>query len=231
MKIGILLAGRSPENIVQKYGEYDALFHRLFAGEGFEFTTYNVVDNQFPIDIHTQEAWLITGSRHGVYDDLPFIAPLMAFIQQVYEAKIPLVGICFGHQIIAKALGGQVEKFQKGWSAGDTIYQLPSGEIHIVSWHQDQVIAPPKEAKTLGGNDFCEHAFLLYPQNVFTMQPHPEFDEAFMKDLFLARGAVLPDDIQEKIRAQAHLTLDSAQLAQDIARFFRGEDMQLFSDK
>ena len=66
----------------------------------------------FPEGIHDADGWLITGSRHGAYEDHPWIPPLEEFIRDAYAAQVPLVGICFGHQIIAQAMGGKVEKYQ-----------------------------------------------------------------------------------------------------------------------
>ena len=98
---------------------------------------------QFPADARDADGWLISGSRHGAYEDLPFIAPLETFIREVFSAKIPLIGICFGHQIIAQALGGTVEKFAGGWSVGATEYQLDGEQVMLNAWHHDQVTSLP----------------------------------------------------------------------------------------
>jgi GMP synthase-like glutamine amidotransferase len=78
----------------------------------------------FPKDIHDCDGWLITGSRFGAYEDHPFIPPLEDFIRAAYAAHVPVVGICFGHQIIAQAMGGKVEKYAGGWSVGPTEYNF-----------------------------------------------------------------------------------------------------------
>ena len=109
MKIGILQTGHAPDELLHDRGDYDAHFARLLDGNGFTFRTYNVVDMDFPGSIHDCDGWLITGSKHGAYEDHPFIPPLEALIREVYNTDLPLVGICFGHQIIAQALGGTVE--------------------------------------------------------------------------------------------------------------------------
>ena len=135
MQIGILVTGHAPDALVGRTGEYDQFFARLLNGKGLTFRPYFVVDMDFPKDVHDCDGWLITGSRHGAYEDHPFIAPLEDFIRAAYAAKVPMVGICFGHQIIAQALGGTVEKFEKGWSVGPTPYDFKGETITLNAWH------------------------------------------------------------------------------------------------
>ncbi len=114
MRIGILQTGLAPENLSPAMGDYPDMFARLLDGQGFTFQTWRVVEGEFPADVHAADGWLITGSRHGVYEDHPWIAPLEQFIRDAYAAHVPLVGICFGHQIVAQAMGGRVERFAGG---------------------------------------------------------------------------------------------------------------------
>src|SRR5690606_29335884 len=114
MRIGILKTGQPPGEIRAEHGDYDDMFQRLLAGRGFDFTSYHVEAMDLPASVHDADGWLITGSRHGVYEDHPFIAPLEDFIRRAMAEHVPLVGICFGHQIIAQALGGQVGKHPAG---------------------------------------------------------------------------------------------------------------------
>src|SRR5690606_495111 len=118
MRIGILKCGQSPQELRGDKGDYDTMFERLLAGRGFEFTSYHVENMEFPDSVHAAQGWLLTGSRHGVYADHPFIPPLEEFIRKAYGEHVPMVGICFGHQIIAQALGGKVVKHPEGWAVG-----------------------------------------------------------------------------------------------------------------
>jgi len=188
MKIGILMTGHAPDEIIAKNGDYDAMFKRLLGNRGFDFVRFDVVDMEFPNGPHDADAWLISGSRHGVYEDHPFIKPLENLIRDIYAAKVPLVGICFGHQIIAQALGGHVEKFKGGWSVGLTEYDLGDQTVALNAWHQDQVITLPENARVLASNDFCQNAILAYGDHVLTMQPHPEFDREVIEGLIEHRG-------------------------------------------
>ncbi len=114
MLIGILQCGHFPEDLQGESGDYDAMFERLLAGENFDYATYNVVDGDFPEGPEACDGWLITGSRHGAYEDHDWIPPLEDLIRAIRDAGRPLVGVCFGHQIIAQALGGKVVKFDGG---------------------------------------------------------------------------------------------------------------------
>lgn len=222
MKIGILQTGHAPDELLPTNGDYDRLFQRLLDGNGFEFTTYNVVDMEFPASITDCDGWLITGSKHGAYEDHPFIPPLEAFIRDVYAADIPLVGICFGHQIIAQALGGTVEKFTGGWAVGHQTYDWNGERIALNAWHQDQVIAIPKDAQVIASNDFCAAAALVYGKRAFTTQPHPEFDTDFIAGLAQHRGpGVVPDTQLAETHANLQKPIDNALIATQIAKFFK----------
>jgi len=222
MRIGILQTGHAPETIKAELGEYSDMFERLLAEQGLSFTRYFVVDMDFPEDVHAADGWLITGSKHGAYEDLPFIPPLEAFIREAYAAHVPMVGICFGHQIIAQALGGKVEKFGGGWAVGPTTYRIGGQDYSLNAWHQDQVTELPEGAEVIGGNDFCRNAALVYDDRILTTQPHPEFTPQMMQMLIDQRGrGVVPDDLLDEALAKLHGPTDSAAMAQQIAEFFK----------
>ena len=222
MKIGILQAGHAPDELRSALGNYGDYFQRLLANRDFSFAVYSVVDMEFPDSARDCDGWLITGSKHGVYEDLPFIAPLEKLVREIYEADLPLVGICFGHQIIAQALGGKVEKFQGGWAVGRQEYDWSGQRIALNAWHQDQVVVRPVGATLHGTNEFCENAALVYGDKAFTVQAHPEFEVDHIDGLATHRGpGVVPDDLLETARTNLDKPNDNAFLAEQIARFLR----------
>lgn len=220
MKIGILKCGQPPESMRGELGDYDDMFKRMLDGRGFEFTSWHVEAMDFPASIHDADGWLLSGSRHGAYEDHPFIPPLEDFIRRAYVAHVPLVGICFGHQIIAQALGGKVEKFAGGWSVGPQDYDIDGEIITLNAWHQDQVVTLPPDARVAGTNEFCVNAALIYDDRAFTVQAHPEFSDAVIDGLIGIRGDAIPADLVAAARERRG-TADSSRIADRIEAFFK----------
>ncbi|MBD3787462.1 MAG: type 1 glutamine amidotransferase [Sphingomonadales bacterium] len=221
MLIGILQTGQSPDVLRAEAGDYPAMFERLLAGHGFTFRSYHVEAMEFPADVHDCDGWLITGSRHGAYEDHPFIAPLEEFIRRAMAAHVPMVGICFGHQIIAQAMGGRVEKYAGGWAVGAQDYDFGGETITLNAWHQDQVTQAPAGAEVAACNDFCANAALVYGDDAYTVQAHPEFQDGFVEGLMDTRGqGVVPEPVMEAARARLGQPNQSDAIADRIAAFF-----------
>lgn len=224
MKIGILQCGHAMDPIVTRFGDYPEMFETLLSGHDFQIHPFDVVNMAFPGDVADADGWLLSGSRHGVYDDLAFIPLLENFIREVYRAEIPMVGICFGHQIIARALGGRVEKFKDGWAIGPQVYDFDQlGKITLNAWHQDQVIIPPRSATTIARNDFCRHAALRYGDRALTVQAHPEFSNQIIAEFIrLRRGSPeYPDQVLASAQASVGGPINDRLLADQIAEFFK----------
>jgi GMP synthase-like glutamine amidotransferase len=227
MKIGILQTGHAPDAMRPDTGDYADLFKQLLGDQGFEFETYDVVDMQFPENVLAADGWLLTGSKHGAYEDHPFIAPLETFIRDAYAAGAPMVGICFGHQIIAQALGGKVEKFPGGWAVGRQTYDWQGDTVALNAWHQDQVTQRPTGADIVATNDFCENAALVYGDRIFTVQAHPEFENAFTNRLGDERGeGVVPAPLLTAARAAANMPIDNTRIADQMTRFFKTRSLR-----
>ncbi|MDK3016081.1 type 1 glutamine amidotransferase [Pseudodonghicola flavimaris] len=222
MKIGILQTGHSPDPLIAPLGDYDQLFETLLAGNDFTFEVFAVVDGIFPSGPEDAEGWIVTGSRHGAYEDHPWIPPLEQLIRDIKASGKPMIGVCFGHQIIAQALGGKVEKFAGGWSVGRTEYMMDGAPVALNAWHQDQVTELPEDARVLAGNEFCKNAILAYGDTVWTVQPHPEFQPSFIKGLIDTRGkGVVPDPLLERAEAQLSAPVDNTRIARQMADFLK----------
>jgi GMP synthase-like glutamine amidotransferase len=222
MILGILQTGRVSDEASALYGGYLDMFARLFEPRGFELRLWEVVDGVFPEGPEAADAWLITGSPHGVYEDRPWIAPLEQFIRDIRDAGRPLVGICFGHQIVAQAFGGRVEKYQGGWALGRRVYDVGGLPLAMNAAHQDQVVEPPDGAENLGGNSFTRHGVLAYGDHILTLQPHPEIAEGFMSYLLRLRGTHLSPKELEAAIAELSIRNDAERVADWIAEVLRG---------
>jgi GMP synthase-like glutamine amidotransferase len=186
MKIAILETGRPPAPLQPRFGRYPAMFEKLL-GQGSVAVSYDVTSGHLPGKAEDHDAYLITGSPAGVYEDLPWIDPLKQFLQ-VAKGKARLVGVCFGHQIMAESFGGRVAKSEAGWAVGLRTYDV----IERASWmddatriaipvsHQDQVVEQPPDSQLLVGCGFDSMAILAYQdQPAISFQCHPEFDPEY----------------------------------------------------
>ncbi|SFQ97867.1 type 1 glutamine amidotransferase [Poseidonocella sedimentorum] len=224
MHIGILQAGHAPRELEPETGDYAEQCQELLSGQGFTFSTFNVVDDAFPDSADAAEGWLITGSRHGAYDPLPWIARLEALIREIVAAQKPLVGICFGHQIIAQALGGKVEKYARGWAVGRHGYTLLGEAIALNAWHQDQITALPEGAEVVGSSPFCRYAALQYGPRIFSLQPHPEYGPRMLRGLIELRGPnVVPADLLQVAEESLDAPTDAPFVAAHMGAVLRGE--------
>jgi len=222
MKIGILQTGRAPDEALPDYGDYNDFFVHFLKDRHFEFQTYAVLDGDFPQSPAEAQGWLITGSKFGAYENHMWIPPLEAFLRAAFAAEVSIFGVCFGHQILAQALGGKVAKYAQGWSVGPQTYQSDLfGDQKMIAWHQDQVVTRPASASVAGSSAFCENAILTYGNRALTIQPHPEFSVSFFHTLLEHRGDDLPDAIRKQASAANSDNLSSLAFASIVEDFFK----------
>ena len=237
MKIGILECGPVADQLQPRYGTYGTVFENMLRPHlpDTDFEKYVVYDGNIPSRPDAADAWLMTGSKFGAYEDHDWIPPLEDFLRRTYAAKVPIVGICFGHQILAQALGGKVMKSDKGWGLGAQSYDV----IKTPAWmadagqtfsshavHQDQVVALPTDANVLATSPFCEYAALAYGDtdlpDAITVQPHPELSAEFIEDLVeVRRGSVFDEATADAALQSVGTPVNNDDWAKWIATFFR----------
>ncbi|MFL9707247.1 glutamine amidotransferase-related protein [Aeromonas veronii] len=231
MRLGILDCDRLDPDLADRFGPvYSEMFIRGFAALApeLEFRVWSALDGERPEDLHECDAWLITGSRHDAYSDIPWIQALRAWIRQAHDADVKLAGVCFGHQVIAQALGGEVVKSTKGWGLGVSVHPMLADEpwmapardqIRILASHQDQVALLPPGATRLAGNDFCPNFMFLQGNNIVAIQGHPEFSVEYNRALIERRRGLLPDERYQSSLSSLEGEVDSATMMQWLLQF------------
>ncbi len=230
MTIGILETGRPPASLCAEWGTYADMV-RMMLGRQRKYRTYDVQAGELPAHPTECAAYIITGSSAGVYDDLPWISALLEFLRRA-RGQAKLVGICFGHQAMAKAFGGEVERSPNGWGLGMHRYEIvepppkmvePLG-FAIPAFHRDQVSTLPPGARVLAASKFTPFAVLGYDDDTVSVQGHPEFSPAFSAALIEARR-----DIFGPLADQALLSLlqpeDGGRAARWLQGFIEGDGL------
>ncbi|NQY15420.1 MAG: type 1 glutamine amidotransferase [Henriciella sp.] len=234
-ELTIIETGRAPETIRQDWPLYPAMFESLLAPHlpGWTFGSVALSNGEVLPDPASLDAILITGSPAGVYDDTPWMAPLMDYIRWAADAQTPQIGICFGHQAIAHALGAQVAKSDKGWGIGRHVYDIyapqtwqgpePPKSFSLGVSHQDQVLTLPVGATHVAGSAFCEFAALAYPSaKAISFQGHPEFSPGFSCALYgVRKGTKFSVEMVDEAETSLQTPIDNDLVGQWMAQFLK----------
>lgn len=230
MKIGILLCDEVDNELIRVHGKYQDMYVKLLqqVDPDLQFLIYDARSGEFPAHIDAADAYVITGSRYGVNDNLPWIAALEKWVREIHTHEKKMIGICFGHQLIAKALGGNVSKSPKGWGLGISVnkmfHQKPwmhphLKDLNLIVSHQDQVVVLPENAEVLATSDFCPFYMLQIKDNLFTVQGHPEYTKGFSQALMELRKNKLGEETVEKGLKSLQQHCDDAVFARWIVNF------------
>jgi GMP synthase-like glutamine amidotransferase len=227
MKAAILQCDQVLDKFQSEFGDYPGMIERMFADAGYpdiDFETWDCRQQQYPSDPAAYDFFITTGSKEDAYGDTAWIHRLIAFVRDLDRKKIKLIGICFGHQIMALALGGQVEKSGKGWGVGlahNRIITRPEWMRPAAEWldlivsHQDQITGLPGSGETvIAGSDFCPYFMLQWNPHFLSVQGHPEWRRDYACALLEDRR----DRIDESLIEQALISL---QQSPDNSRFTR----------
>ncbi len=204
LSLGILQTDHVREELRPEYGDYTDMFHRVFRAvdEDVVFIDYDV-QVALPTSIEC-DAYVITGSRHSVYEELPWLPPLVTFLEQVLAAGKKVIGVCFGHQLMAHYFGGRVQAADQGWAVGVhrtrvlrtyPWMSVPMSAVSLLSSHKDQVTDLPPGAELYLSSDFCPLAGFTMGDQVITVQGHPEFQKDYSSALMQMRQEMLGKDV------------------------------------
>ena len=231
LRLAILETGAPPPGPRETFGDYPAMFRALLGQDRYHYTAFDVAAGALPTRVQDYDAYLVTGSSAGVYDPLPWIDPLKTFLVAA-RGRARLVGICFGHQIMAEAFGGKVIKSPKGWGVGLHSYQIRQAEpwmdsgptIAVPASHQDQVVIAPPGSTVLASSDFTPFGMLAYGNYAASLQLHPEFEPAYAKALIEdRRGSRYTHEQADKAIASFAITDDRSRVGGWINRFLQSQ--------
>ena len=205
LKIGILLSDHVLDDLQEKHGNQDNFYRRIFQETNQDVTIeiYDVTQFTYPKSLNECDGYIITGSKLSVYDNVRWITELEEFVTDLFLNKRPLLGVCFGHQLIAKALGGEVKKADIGWVLGVQSYEFKTNypwleymneDVQLIHSHQDQVMRLPERATLVASNKHVPNSMYFIEDHVMCMQGHPEFTNAYAYDVLCKRRDVLGED-------------------------------------
>ena len=226
MNIGVLLCDNVDAEVQKQYGTYNDFFKSFISHSepSARIKYYQVNQGEFPEKLTGHDAYMISGSRRSCYEDEPWIKQLLVLIKKMSKAHVKIYGICFGHQAIAEALGGKVEKNKAGWGLGVHDFDAEAGLIwaepykakaSMVVSCQDQVVKLPHDAEVYLSTPFIKHGGYFIGKNIITTQAHPEMNHEYGKYL-----------LSKRVKAQV---ISAEQAKEDTATFSKPLDNALIS--
>jgi GMP synthase-like glutamine amidotransferase len=232
MKVAILQCGEVLKQFGSKTGRRNEMVQDMFdvIDGDFEFENFDCQKDYFPDNVDSYDFYIITGSKAGVYENKRWIQTLIQFVQHLNDKKKKVIGICFGHQVIATACHGMVEKSEKGWGVGIAANRLVSApewmtetknELNFLVSHQDQVTALPENAHVIAESDFCPFFIVQWNDHFLSTQGHPEWTKAYSEASMIKRKGIIPPERIESGLDSLYIEPDNGLFARWIIDFVR----------
>ena len=228
--IGLLNAYQFEKEAPAYQAEYGTIFQE-FLRKTFperKIKVYQAALGELPADVNECEAWVITGSPKGAYETEPWIVALGNFVKSCHAQEKKLIGVCFGHQLIAHYLGGLTEKSPRGWGAGVRsfrVFQSPTWmkpelkQCSLLFSHQDQVVKLPEGAVLLAEDEFCPNQMYTIGEHILCMQGHPEFTPQFVRGRLDARKHIVGQETYDRAVESLSQKTNVAEVIEWIRRF------------
>jgi len=232
ISIGLLGCDHIAERFLPIAGDYGDLFAAMLKPVGDKLTLqyFDVCNGELPTTTESCDAYLCTGSRFSAYDDYPWVQALKSFVRGLHDARKPFVGICFGHQILAEALGGKVERSGQGWGVGVHTMEILRAETwmrpalsacKLQYLHQDQVTQLPPQSTLLARSGHCRVAMFRVGERLLGIEGHPEFPAALNKAIIVDRTTLIGPERAHAALASINESTDHAVVAGWIIEFLR----------
>ncbi len=230
MEIGILVTNTDRSEYALSQPSDGEKFTRLMQSvrPRWNYRVYDCVAGAFPQTLDECDGYIIGGSPASVNDPEKWVEVLLKLVCQLHLAQHPVIGCCFGHQAIAKALGGEVRRSENGWGFGvaDTRFETPKSwmqprveNLALYSAHSEQVTRLPHDAVILGGSEFCKIGSFAIGGHIMTTEYHPEMSKDFFIGLTHAFEKYIGHDVAEVARRQAEKPTHGQIFAEWVARF------------
>ncbi len=229
LRIGLMMVGHVDPKSQHIAGDYPDLFGSILSSLGIDLIRYDLDEGRFPHDVREVDGWICSPSRMSAYDDVPWLRDAEELLRQIIHVEHPYVGICFGHQLLAQALGGLVERSPYGWGVGVKDYEVLAhrswmtpamDRVSLIASHQDQVVRLPQEAELLFKSDYCPFGGFAVGERAWTLQVHPEFVAPLADHLLAGRIELIGAERVSTARATLDRPLDRGVVADWMYRFF-----------
>jgi len=232
MKIAILQCGEVSKESESQAGCNSEMIKAMFdVTEGFfEFESFDCQDGCYPDDIDDYDFYITSGSKAGVYEDKVWIQRLIKFVRQLDNKKKKLIGICFGHQIMAMACDGMVEKSENGWGVGVAVNRVVSNPewmsekraaLNLPVSHQDQIITVPEDAQIIAESDFCPFFMVQWNDHFLSTQGHPEWNREYSEIILARSKGTIPNQLFQSALSSLHIKSDNTLFKRWIMDFVR----------